>query len=113
MLLEDLQEVAVSWLIIGLYLKIPYYKLNIIKEDNRGCVICLTAMLDSWLTGNGVPATPAALVQALNTAGTVDLAKRIATKYGKKSFMHCDMTHYRMSWCMCICIYSKVLIVHV
>ena len=59
MLLEDLQEVAVSWLIIGLYLKIPYYKLNIIKEDNRGCVICLTAMLDSWLTGNGVPATDA------------------------------------------------------
>lgn len=85
MLLEDLQEVASSWFIIGLHLKIHYYKLDIIKKDISGCVDCLIAMLNTWLTGNGAPATPAKLVHALNKAGAVDLAKRIGAKYGKKN----------------------------
>ena len=84
-LLQELKEVAAYWFTVGLYL-IEYYELEIISENHRGqCIKCLTEMLVTWL--KGTDASSAALVQALRSAGMVQLAKRLAVKYGEKKLI--------------------------
>ena len=80
-LLQELTEVAPSWFTVGVFLNVAHYKLEIIKRDNRDqCIECLREMLATWL--KGADASPAALVQALGSAGMSALARKVAVKYG-------------------------------
>ena len=72
---------APSWFTVGVFLNIAHYKLEVIKNDNRDQSIeCLREMLATWL--RGTDASPAALVQALKSAGMALLARKVAVKYG-------------------------------
>ena len=84
-LLEELKEVAAHWYTVGVFLKIDYFRLEVIENDNCGrSNQCLKKMLATWLMGTD-DASPAALVQALKSAGRIRLAKKIAVKYGENS----------------------------
>lgn len=75
-------EVAADWLTIGVFLKIEYSALEIIKKDYRDqSKDCLREMLAFWL--NSGNASPGVLVQALKSFGMVVLAKKIAVKHGE------------------------------
>ena len=66
---------------MGVFLNIAHYKLEVIKRDNRDqSTECLREMLATWL--RGTDASPAALVQALKSAGMAVLAKKVAVKHG-------------------------------
>ena len=78
---------AAHWLIVGIFLKIAYHKLEIIKKDNRDQSIeCLREMLATWL--RGTDASPAALVQALQSAGMAGQAKKLGFKYGEEKILY-------------------------
>ena len=86
-LLRELAEVESHWYTVGIFLKIAYFQLETIKNDTSGrsnqSTECLREMLATWL--RGTDASPAALVQALRSAGMIGLAKRLAVKYGEKN----------------------------
>ena len=66
---------------MGIFLNIEHYKLEVIKRDNRDqSMECLREMLATWL--RGTDASPAALVQALISAGMAVLARKFAVKHG-------------------------------
>ena len=66
---------------MGVFLNIEHYKLEIIKRDNHDqSRECLREMLATWL--RGTDASPAALVQALRSAGMSVLARKVAVKHG-------------------------------
>ena len=66
---------------MGIFLNIAHYKLEVIKRDNRDqSMECLREMLATWL--RGTDASPAALVQALKSAGMAVLARKFAVKHG-------------------------------
>ena len=93
-LLRELAEVESHWYTVGMFLKIAYFQLETIKNDTSGrsnqSTECLREMLATWL--RGTDASPAALVQALRSAGMVGLAKILAVKYGeKKLYMMYDL----------------------
>ena len=89
-LLKELAEVAAHWYTVGLFLKIDYFRLDAIRNDTCGrtnqSMECLREMLATWL--RGTDASPAALVQALRSAGVIGLAKKMAVKYGKNTDIH-------------------------
>ena len=79
-------EIAAHWFTVGLFLKIAYHKLEVIKKDNRDqSMECLREMLATWL--RGTDASPAALVLALRSAGMVVLARKVAIKHGKETIV--------------------------
>ena len=76
-------ETNARWLTVGTFLKIDYYKLEAIRNDNHDSMDCLREMLATWLKGNA-NASPTALVQALISVGMVTLANTVATNHGKQ-----------------------------
>ena len=86
-LLQELKEVAAHWYTVGVFL-IDYFRLEVIKNDTCGrsnqSMECLREMLATWLRETD-DASPAALVQALKSAGRIGLAKKMAFKYGENS----------------------------
>ena len=88
-LLQDLNEMAPSWFSVGLFLKISYGKLEIIRRDNRDqCSDCLREMLATWLQSG--KASAADIVHSLRSSGRSVLAKKMAVKHGKRA-------------CVCVC----------
>ena len=88
---------AASWFTVGLLLKIPYSKLEIIRRDNRDqCSDCLREMLATWLQSG--EASAADIVHSLRSSGRSVLAKKMAVKHGKRA-------HVRL--CMCVKPYSS------
>ena len=79
--LSDVNEVAANWFTVGLFLNVPYSKLQVVKKNFSDCEECLREMLAVWL--KGTEASPAALVQALRAAGSVALARKLAVKHGE------------------------------
>ena len=81
-LLQELIEVAAYWFSVGVFLRVPYHTLEIIRKDNRDqSKECLREMLAAWLKGS--EASPALLVQALRAAGHLVLANKFAVKHGE------------------------------
>ena len=80
---------AASWFSVGLFLKISYSKLDIIRKDNRDqSSDCLREMLATWLQSG--EASTAEIVHALRSSGRSTLAKKMAVKHGEKA-------------CACLC----------
>ena len=88
-LLRELAEVESHWYTVGIFLKISYFQLETIRNDtdhrSNQSRECLREMLATWL--RGTDASPAALIQALRSAGMIGLAKRLAVKYGEKKYV--------------------------
>ena len=85
-LLSDLNEMAAFWFTVGLFLKVPYSKLEVIRKDHRDSMDCLREMLATWLQSG--EASAAELVHALKLACMSVLAKKIAVKHGEKACVH-------------------------
>ena len=80
--MEELHEV-VNWHSLGLFLKIPEYQLQIIRQNSpQNTEMCRTKML-SWWWDNSEERKWATLVQALGKIGYQVLASKMALKYGK------------------------------
>ena len=80
--LSVLDEVTsvVEWFTLGLYLKLPRYKLEIIAADYHFSIEARSKMLHVWLqTGN---ATWSSLFGALIKLGMRDVGKNIAKRRG-------------------------------
>ena len=74
---------AASWFTVGVFLKVHYSKLQVIRKDHRDSEDCLREMLATWLQSG--EASAAELVHALKLDGRSVLAKKIAVKHGRKT----------------------------
>ena len=87
---------AANWFTVGIFLKIAPFQLEVIRNDTSGrsnqSMECLREMLATWL--RGTDASPAALVQALRSAGMTMLAKKMAVKYGENYGVYDLGIHY-------------------
>ena len=87
---------AANWFTVGIFLKIAPFQLEVIRNDTSGrsnqSMECLREMLATWL--RGTDASPAALVQALRSAGMTMLAKKMAVKYGENCDVYDLSIHY-------------------
>ena len=73
---------AAHWFMVGLFLKIAYHKLQVIKNDYHGSMACLREVLATWLRET-VHASPTVLVKAVRSAGMPVLATKVAIKHGE------------------------------
>ena len=87
---------AASWFTVGVFLKVHYGKLEVIRKDHRDSMDCLREMLATWLQSG--EASAAELVDALKLAGMSVLAKKIAVKHGEKAYVFVCL-QCKMSWC--------------
>ena len=82
--LNAIHTASGKWYQIGLQLRIPFHKLNVIMKDNNDkATACLTEMLQRWLTSVSPPPTWSGLVQALlsGPVGEERLAEEIRQQY--------------------------------
>lgn len=86
--MQELKDAAAHWYMVGIFLKIAHFQLEAIQNDTGGrtnqSMECLIVMLAAWLRGGD--ASPAALVQALKSAGMIGLARKMAVKYGENVY---------------------------
>ena len=81
--MHELSEV-VDWYHLGLCLKVPDYRLQIIAKNHlQDTEMCKTKML-SWWKDNISEQKWSTIVQALVKTGSRVLAYKIALKYGSK-----------------------------
>ena len=80
-LLDAIDNVS-DWSLLGLYLKIPKYKLKEIeKQYNNDTSHCKVEMLDLWLQRECTPSWML-LAEALDRMGMYALAKAIRERHG-------------------------------
>ena len=80
--MSDLNEMAATWFTLGVFLKVKYSKLTIIRKDHHDSMDCLREMIATWLLSG--EASAAELVNALKLDGRSVLAKKITIKHGEK-----------------------------
>ena len=85
-LMTELVEVSSSWELVGIQLLVPYWKLGIIKRENRGqCKECLMKVLEYWRkhagTKNLFSWETIVTVLKSQPIGNIGLAEDIEQKY--------------------------------
>ena len=85
-LMTELVEVSASWELVGIQLLVPYWKLGIIKRENRDqCKECLMKVLEYWRQHAGTknPFSWETIVNVLQSQsiGNIGLAEDIEQKY--------------------------------
>lgn len=91
-LVHELREV-VDWYHLGLHLKVPDHRLQIIEKDYpHDTEKCKTRML-SWWKENSAKQKWSTVVQALVNTGSRSLANKIALKFGRR-LNKCPLLHF-------------------
>ena len=81
---QKLKEVGTKWHDLGLHLKLPCYKLDIIEEENpRNVEKCLKKMISAWIDSSPDPPCWWHLAEALREIGLKRLADEIERSYGQ------------------------------
>ena len=81
---QKLKEVGTKWHDLGLHLKLPCYKLDIIEEENpRNVEKCLKKMISAWIDSSPDPPCWWHLAEALREMGLKRLADEIERSYGQ------------------------------
>ena len=81
---QKLKEVGTKWHDLGLHLKLPCYKLDIIEEENpRNVERCLKKMISAWIDSSPDPPCWWHLAEALREIGLKRLADEIERSYGQ------------------------------
>ena len=80
-------RVADEWKVIGIQLKIPIEKLAGIETKYLHDPRCLLEMLVVWLEQVHPPATWAAIIEAVEFLGEVQLGRELREKYWPTSFL--------------------------
>ena len=106
-LCEALQPLAAKWYDIGLQMKIPSYKLDIVRADHahEGVRACLREMLKVWLKSlePQAPSWPN-LIVILRKESIGEYS--LAAKLEKEHCPHTQLSHSEGILCACILLHS-------
>ena len=90
--MNALLKVGDQWKKIGLHLKIPKEKLEVIAEKNDPYT-CLVDLLFTWLKQVDPPPTWTAIIEAVEFLGEEQLAKELREKYSGEHVNNAAVTY--------------------
>ena len=95
--MNALLKVRDRWKKIGLYLKIPNEKLEVITEKNDPYT-CLVHLLYTWLKQVDPAPTWTAIIEAVEFLGEEQLAKELREKYSGEHVNNAAVTYVRSKY---------------